>query len=64
MVKERTGSELRVRAEQGYHPGGSVFGYDVVPADGKFFRKQIDYARGESMKAIVSDLNARSSVRS
>lgn len=72
MVKERTGSALRMRAEQGYHAGGSVFGYDVVPADGKFFRKQIDpeqakvvreifdrYARGESMKAIVSDLNAR-----
>ena len=71
MVKERTGSALRMRAEQGYHTGGAVFGYSVVP-DGKFFRKQIDpeqarvvrevfdrYARGESMKAIASDLNAR-----
>ncbi|HET9106792.1 MAG TPA: recombinase family protein [Steroidobacteraceae bacterium] len=71
MVKERTGSALRMRAEQGYHAGGAVFGYTVVP-DGRFRRKQIDpdqavivreifdrYARGASMLEIAQDLNAR-----
>lgn len=72
MIKDRVTSSMRMRAEQGYHTGGSAFGYRIVPADGKYFRKQIypdhaaivreifqRYAEGETMRAIAEDLNAR-----
>jgi site-specific DNA recombinase len=63
-IRARTHSALQMRAMAGRATGGKVYGYDsrgqVIETEAMIVREIFErFARGESMKSIVRDLNVR-----